>query len=80
MVGSEDELFYADRFAPLIHHACADVPVVLVPDVDHMGMVTNPRALSAITASLASASSRADCIAGTGPTVAVALPVDSGRH
>lgn len=80
MVGSEDELFYADRFAPLIHRACADVPVVLVPGVDHMGMVTDPRALSTIAASLASAGGRADCVAGTGPAVAVALPVGTGRH
>jgi alpha-beta hydrolase superfamily lysophospholipase len=80
MVGSVDELFYADQFAPLIHRECADVPVVLIPGVDHMGMVTDPRALAAITASLAFPSGRADCVAGTGPTTAVALPVDTGRH
>jgi len=52
LVGSKDELLYADRFAPLIHRERPDVPVILVPDVDHMGMVTDPRALSAVAASL----------------------------
>jgi non-heme chloroperoxidase len=52
LVGSKDEIFYADRFAPLIHHERADVPVILVPDVDHMGMVTEPRALAAVAAAV----------------------------
>jgi alpha-beta hydrolase superfamily lysophospholipase len=50
LVGSDDEIFYADRYAPLIHSKLAGVPVILVPGVNHMGMVTDPRALSAITA------------------------------
>ena len=49
LVGSDDEIFYADRYAPLIHSKLAGVPVILVPGVNHMGMVTDPRALSAIT-------------------------------
>jgi non-heme chloroperoxidase len=48
LVGSEDEIFYADRFAPLIHRERPNVPVILVPGVDHMGMVTEPRALAAV--------------------------------
>jgi non-heme chloroperoxidase len=48
LVGSKDEIFYADRFAPLIHRECPDVPVILVPGVDHMGMVTDPQALAAV--------------------------------
>ena len=48
MVGSADELFYADRFAPLVHRACPNVPVTVVPGVDHMGMVTDSRALAGI--------------------------------
>jgi len=80
MIGSEDELFYADRFAPLIHHACADVPVILVPGVNHMGMVTDPRALAAITSLISSESRHPDCAAGTGPTLAVVLPPQTGRH
>jgi hypothetical protein len=43
-IGSEDELFYADRYGPLIHGVRPDAPVNLVAGVDHMGMVTDPRA------------------------------------
>jgi non-heme chloroperoxidase len=52
LVGSEDELLYADRFAPLINRERSDVPVTLVPGVDHMGMVTDSRALAAIATAI----------------------------
>jgi alpha-beta hydrolase superfamily lysophospholipase len=52
LVGSKDELMYADRFAPLINWERPDVPVTLVPGVDHMGMVTDPRALAAIATTI----------------------------
>lgn len=39
LVGSKDELLCADRFAPLINRARPDVPVILIPDIDHMGIV-----------------------------------------
>jgi len=47
VIGAADELFYADRYAPLIHGARPDVPVTLVAGVNHMGMITDPRALAA---------------------------------
>jgi hypothetical protein len=47
LIGADDELFYADRYAPLIHGARQDVPVTLVAGVNHMGMITDPRALDA---------------------------------
>jgi len=47
LIGSDDELFYADRYAPLIHGARPEVQVSLVPGVNHMGMVTAPQALTA---------------------------------
>ena len=47
LIGTNDELFYADRYAPLIHGVRPDVPVTLVAGVDHMGMVTDPQALDA---------------------------------
>ena len=50
LVGAKDELLYADRFAPLINRERPDVPVILVPGVGHMGMVTDPRALAAVAA------------------------------
>jgi non-heme chloroperoxidase len=52
LVGSEDELLYADRFAPLINRERPDVRVTLVPGVDHMGMVTDLRALAAISSAM----------------------------
>jgi non-heme chloroperoxidase len=52
LVGSEDEIFYAARFAPLVHREDPDVPVILIPGVDHMGMVTDPKALAAVAAAL----------------------------
>ncbi len=52
LVGSDDEIFYADRYATVIHQQRADVPVVLVPGVNHMGMVTDPRALAAIDSAM----------------------------
>ena len=52
LVGSKDELLFADRFAPLIHRVRPDVPVILVPDIDHMGMVTDRRALAALTSAV----------------------------
>jgi non-heme chloroperoxidase len=50
LVGSDDEIFYANRYAAVIHGERADVPVILVPGVNHMGMVTDPRALASIVA------------------------------
>jgi len=47
LIGDSDELFYADRYGPLIHGVRPDVPVTLVAGVDHMGMVTDPRGLAA---------------------------------
>ena len=47
LIGAEDELFYPDRYGPLIHAVRPDVPVTLVPGVNHMGMVTDPSALEA---------------------------------
>jgi hypothetical protein len=52
LIGSDDEIFYADRYAPLIHQQRPDVPVVLVAGVNHMGMVTDPRALTWIVAEM----------------------------
>ncbi len=54
LVGSSDELLYADRFAPLIHRVRADLPVILVSGVGHMGMVTDPRALAVVVTAVES--------------------------
>ena len=48
LVGNNDELFYADRFAPLFGNQRPGVPVIVVPGVNHMGMVTAPLALEMV--------------------------------
>lgn len=52
VVGSKDELFFADRFEPAIHAVRPDVPVVIVPDLGHIQMTTDPRAVPAIVAAI----------------------------
>ncbi len=48
LIGADDELFYADRYAPLIHQQSPSVPVQIVTGVNHMGMVTDPTAIAAV--------------------------------
>jgi non-heme chloroperoxidase len=52
LVGANDELFEADRFAPTIQAVRADVPVTVVPGLDHIGMTLDPGADAAIAAAL----------------------------
>jgi pimeloyl-ACP methyl ester carboxylesterase len=47
-VGSTDELFYADRFAPLFAELNPKVAVSVTQGVGHMGMVADPRGTAAI--------------------------------
>lgn len=50
LVGGADELFHADRFAPLFQSVRADVPVTVVPGPGHIAMTTTPAGVAAITA------------------------------
>jgi alpha-beta hydrolase superfamily lysophospholipase len=52
LTGEKDELFDAARFAPAVHTVRPDVPVTIVPDLNHIEMITDPRAIPAITAAL----------------------------
>jgi non-heme chloroperoxidase len=52
LVGANDELFEANRFAPTIQAIRADVPVTVVLGLDHIGMTLDPRAVPAIAAAL----------------------------
>jgi non-heme chloroperoxidase len=52
LVGSNDELFDASRFAPTIDAVRPDTPVVVVPGPDHIGLALDPRAVPAIAAAL----------------------------
>jgi non-heme chloroperoxidase len=47
MAGANDEIFYPDRFADVFHQAGQDVPVELVPGVDHIQLSLSPVALAA---------------------------------
>ena len=48
LVGEQDELFHADRFAPLL----PGTPVQVLPGVDHMGIIIRPDAIAAVLATL----------------------------
>lgn len=53
IVGSADEVFYADRFAPLIQRLRPDIAVTLVPGQTHLDMIRDPRGTGAVAAVIA---------------------------
>jgi non-heme chloroperoxidase len=52
LVGGNDELFEAQTFAATVDAIRPDTPVVVVPSLDHVGLVLDPRAVPAIAAAL----------------------------
>jgi alpha-beta hydrolase superfamily lysophospholipase len=52
LIGDQDEIFYADRFAPLFQAHRPGTPVTLLPGVNHMGMIVRTEALAAVVAAL----------------------------
>jgi non-heme chloroperoxidase len=48
LVGSSDELFYPNRFAPLFQTARPDLPVTIVPGIGHIGMTVTPEGIAAV--------------------------------
>jgi len=48
LVGGADELFYPDRFAPLLGPVRPDLSVTIVPGLSHIGMSVAPEGVSAI--------------------------------
>ena len=42
LVGANDEFFYANKFAPLIHEVRPDIAVGVVPNVGHMSIALEP--------------------------------------
>ncbi len=52
MVGADDELFLAERYAPLLEPQQPRLRVTLLPGVNHIGIVTEPPALAALVAAL----------------------------
>ena len=52
LVGANDELFDAEKFAPAVHAVRPEVPVTVVPELSHIAMTTDPRALPTIAAAV----------------------------
>jgi non-heme chloroperoxidase len=52
LVGAQDEIFYADHYAPLLGPLRPATTFQVVPGVDHMGLITQPAAIAAIVATL----------------------------
>jgi non-heme chloroperoxidase len=52
LVGEKDELFDASLFAPTIQAVRPDVPVKVIPGLSHIEMITDPRAIPSIAASI----------------------------
>jgi alpha-beta hydrolase superfamily lysophospholipase len=55
LIGERDELFCAERFAPTVHAIRPEVPVTIVPDLNHVEMTTDDRAFPAIIAAISGA-------------------------
>ena len=51
--GADDELMFADKYAPSVHAVAPAVDVKLIDGVNHMGIVSVPRAVSAIAEDVA---------------------------
>jgi non-heme chloroperoxidase len=48
LVGGSDELFFPDRFAPLLKPARPDLPITTVPGIGHIGMTVTPEGIAAV--------------------------------
>jgi acetyl esterase/lipase len=45
LIGENDEVYYAERFAEVLKQAGKDTPVTMVPGVDHIQLILSPAAL-----------------------------------
>jgi alpha-beta hydrolase superfamily lysophospholipase len=52
LVGQNDDVSYADRFAAVFKTAGKDVPVVVLPGIDHISLILDPVAVQAATAAV----------------------------
>ena len=52
IVGAKDQLFLAELFAPTVHAVRPDVTVTVIPDLAHIEVSTDPRAIPAITTAI----------------------------
>src|SRR4051812_47693636 len=52
VVGQDDQLFYADKFATVFKAAGKDVPVTILPGIDHISLTLDPVAIRAAIATV----------------------------
>jgi non-heme chloroperoxidase len=52
IAGTNDEIFYAEKFEQVIHAEQPDWPVLLVPDAGHTSLIINPESVSTIVANV----------------------------
>lgn len=50
LVGAADDEMHADQYAPLMQSVRPDIPVEVIPDIGHIALTMEPRALDAIRA------------------------------
>jgi alpha-beta hydrolase superfamily lysophospholipase len=55
--GADDELMLADKYADAVHAAARSVDVKLIDGIDHMGVVSVPKAISVVADDVAKAES-----------------------
>ncbi|HKN11086.1 MAG TPA: alpha/beta hydrolase, partial [Pseudomonadota bacterium] len=48
LVGADDELFYPDRFGPLLRPARSDLHITIVPGMGHIGMIVASAGIAAV--------------------------------
>jgi len=58
IVGQADEFLIAEQFAPVVHSQRPDVPVIILPGLGHLDLVTQPAALAAVRDSLLASSAQ----------------------
>ena len=58
LIGENDEVYYPNRFAEVLKQAGKDVPVTIVPGVDHIQLILSPLALKTAVEAVRSLPSR----------------------
>jgi non-heme chloroperoxidase len=53
LVGGKDELFLPEQFASVFGSVRNDIPIVIVPGINHVGMITKPDAIQAVVKAIA---------------------------
>ena len=58
LIGENDEVYYPNRFTEVLKQAGKDVPVTIVPGVDHIHLILSPPALEKAVEAVKSLQSR----------------------